>query len=111
MNKKKNNISIKSNLNNSLNEKEYSDNDLDSLDKKHNILEKSIVFYIKMIAISCFALILISISFIYIFHLVSPENRRWLNYTDLNDIKSISVAVISGVATSIITSYFFKSKK
>ncbi|MEI0605024.1 hypothetical protein R4K55_12475 [Brachyspira alvinipulli] len=118
-NKYKNNkttTNINDNLNNDFNPKDNNnnkdlDNELKDEEKRQIISEKKLIFCLKKAAIIvCFGS-LIAIFITYIYHLIFPNNLRWLSENNLSEIKSIAVAVGSGVFSSLVSSYFFNSKK
>ena len=47
---------------------------------------------------------------IWFFHMLSPPHLRWLDPTELVEIKSILLGIIIGGAGSIITKTFFESQ-
>lgn len=106
---------INNNLNNDFNPKDNNNKDLDNElkdeEKKQSISEKKLIFGLKKAAIIvCFGS-LIAIFLTYVFHIIFPEHKRWLTPNDISEIKSVAVAVASGIFSSLATSYFFNSKK
>lgn len=109
------NANIDKNLNNKFNPKDNYNEDLDTEVKNEEkiqiINEKKLIFYLKKVAIIiCFGS-LIAILITYIFHLIFPNNWRWLSENNISEIKTIAVAIVSGVFSNLVSSYFFNSKK
>ena len=114
-NNNKTNVHINKNLNNQFDPKDNNNEDLDTKakneEKMQSISEKKFIFIVKIFAIVVCPICLIAIFITYMFHLILPNNLRWLSENNLSEIKSIAVAVCSGVFSSLVSSYFFNSKK
>ncbi|PPS23148.1 hypothetical protein [Brachyspira murdochii] len=109
------NVKINKDLNNEFDPKDNDNEDLDTKakneEKRQSISEKKFIFWVKIVSIIVCSACLIAIFIVYIFHLIFPNNCRWLSENNLSEIKSIAVAVGSGVFSSLASSYFFNSKK
>lgn len=100
---------INNNLTNDFNPKDNNNNK--DLDNEFMNGEKKLIFVVKILGIIVSSLFLIAVFIIYMLHLILPENKRWLTTNDILEIKSIAVAVASGIFSSLASSYFFNSKK
>lgn len=100
---------INNNLTNDFNPKDNNNNK--DLDNELMNGEKKLIFVVKILGIIVSSLFLIAVFIIYMLHLILPENKRWLTTNDILEIKSIAVAVASGIFSSLASSYFFNSKK
>lgn len=101
---------IKKNLENSIENKKETFVDYDNESEKQLLREQTTFHWIKITATIIFSILLIVIFAIYTLHFLIPEEKRWLSMEDLERIKSIAVAVASGVFSSITTSYFFNNR-
>ncbi|KLI44928.1 hypothetical protein R4K89_13715 [Brachyspira intermedia] len=114
-NNNKTNVTINKDLNNQFDPKDNNNEDLDTKakneEKRQTINEKRFIFWVKISAIIVCSLFLIAIFIAYMLHLILPEHKRWLTLNDISEIKSMAIAVGSGVFSSLATSYFFNSKK
>jgi hypothetical protein len=72
--------------------------------------ENKAFHYVKMGIIYCvpsFGLICI---LIYFWHVMGYPGWRWLTATELQDMRSVSVSILSGVFSSLAVSYFYRNK-
>lgn len=108
-------VKINKDLSNEFDPKDNDNEDLDTKakneEKKQSINEKKFIFWVKILGIIVCSLFLIAVFIAYMLHLILPENKRWLTTNDILEIKSIAIAVASGIFSSLASSYFFNSKK
>lgn len=51
-----------------------------------------------------------AIVIIYLWHLVMPQNLRWLCDNDFSRLKDLALTIIVGIILSLTTTYFFNKK-
>lgn len=64
--------------------------------------------WIKRGVLIIFTVIGAGIVFTYVWHLVMPGCRRWLNGEEINAIKDLALSIATGVALSLATKFTIK---
>lgn len=98
--------------------KDTSNNCLDQYALKNDIdLEKQIENKEKLFSHRvryCTSILALSIAgitvIIYLWHIMGPHNLRWLDESEVDNLQKISLAVLSGVFSSIASTYFLHKK-
>lgn len=82
--------------------------DPDTIRKRNESKELTILFQIKRIVIYLVSVALIVIFLVYVLHLIMPIKFRWLSIEEIEKIRSIAVSIIVGIMSSLIPMFFFK---
>lgn len=82
--------------------------DPDTIRKRNESKELTILFQIKRIVIYLVSVELIVIFLVYVLHLIIPIKFRWLSIEEIEKIRSIAVSIIVGIMSSLIPMFFFK---
>lgn len=84
------------------------DLDLKEAERDARIKDITIRSWIKVVALVVFASIGAGIVFTYVWHLIVPENLRWLKAQELEAIKDLALSIATGVSLSLATKFTIK---
>lgn len=81
--------------------------DPDTIRKRNESKQLTILFQIKRIVICLVSVALIAVFIVYILHLILPIQLRWLSSEEIEKIRSVAVSIIVGIMSSLIPILFF----
>ena len=81
--------------------------DPDTIRKRNESKQLTILFQIKRIVICLVSVALIAVFIVYILHLILPIQLRWLSSEEIEKIRSVAVTIIVGIMSSLIPILFF----
>lgn len=63
------------------------------------------VGFLLTVSIAC-----VGVALCYLWHLVAPDDWRWLSEKNVGAIKDLALSIIVGLTMTLLTTYFFKRK-
>lgn len=78
--------------------------------KKYNQEEIKAFHVVKLVCIYFVPSIAAITIVVFFANKLLPEKCRWLSTTELTDLQTLCVSIISGVATTLVVNYFYRNK-
>ena len=68
------------------------------------------LYWIRVILLFFVLLMTLAVLFTFVFHIIMPQEWRWLSIDESKYIRDLAVTIIAGLIMSIVTAYYFKKR-
>ena len=96
-----------SNIDISVHDLDKNDSLLD-LDRQHQKDDKIVLHRIKKFCFCTGAFVCCAYVVVWLWHILTPHSWRWLSVDETLNLQNVSLYILTGVVSALVSSYFFK---